>query len=108
MSDWSDIYELWDDLEKFAQVHRGDYTIMAADNPGTSFGWVALRKDGNSERWWTITLTDMKASLPTRYNAEALEFQQHMKTAAGRRVLCDRLMGKTRPRTRWDRLMGRA
>ena len=110
MSDWSDIYELWDDLKGFAAAHPG-YNFLSADTPGWGFGFVASHPSSiRLDQRWSIGLAAMKQSLPTRYGTEeVLTFQEKMKTAAGRRELVEGLYNAgPKPRTRWDRLMGRA
>lgn len=102
-SGWdNNIYWLWEDIQEFAQAHP-NWRLLCADNPGISYGWWATSEDARKlERWWSITISDAKRTLPTRTNLEAMEFRHLFETAAGRQELCRRAFVKA-PGPRLDR-----
>lgn len=107
MSEWYNIYELWDDLKAFAAAHP-EYELLSADKVGWGFGFAALHPtNSNLDRGWTIALGHVKRTLPTRYGTpEALAFQEQVKTAGGRQALVRGLNENPGPlpKTRWERL----
>jgi hypothetical protein len=78
-TDWDDIHDLWDDMEKFGQTHPG-HMFICADDPGCNhdpprvgrLGWVAYRDNPNEQvKMWTITVSNVKRTArrkPTRYD----------------------------------------
>jgi hypothetical protein len=67
-TDWEDIHDLWDDMEKFGREHPG-HMFLCADDPGCNhdpprigrLGWVAYRDNPDEQaKMWTITVRNFR------------------------------------------------
>lgn len=112
-TDWDNIYDLFEDMKKYARDNPDCTFLCADDQAGQRFGWVAYESqvdDSEKIHQWTIPLTTLKTTYRRNLHPDGSIANRTLETIKDRQEHLRRLVAEAReavpvaPKTLWERL----